>query len=264
MTENQCGLTAAGKEINKRMCKLLSNRGPSSGYKMRHKKKLLSMIFLQALDSWQSGQSQPHLIGLVCFFYTLSASLHALFRKTRHRQAIHRSPFFMRLSWACQAEDGYVLVAVAWCCSSIWWYLLLHCSVQFTFETAQCGSFHPWCPAPEDMGWGVGGAEGEGVGGDTVKWRWCESLCRTGGLHQGWWLVQLAFITVLVAQNEVWRSKARFNLKSASLSHNSHSWAACSEAAEFRALHARGSTSACNPPIGFSGPRTLRCPQEFV
>lgn len=32
---------------------------------------------------------------------------------------------------------------------------------------------------------GGGGAEGEGVGGDTVKWRWCESLCRTGGLHQG-------------------------------------------------------------------------------
>lgn len=100
MTENQCGLTAAGKKINKRMCKLLSNRGPSSGYKMRHKKKLLSVIFLQALDSWQSGQSQPYLTGLVCLFHNTFCFLAHPDREDETQTSCTPLPFL------CEAEPG--------------------------------------------------------------------------------------------------------------------------------------------------------------
>lgn len=82
-----------GKEKNKWMYKLLSNKGFSSRYKMMHKKKLLAVIFLQALDSWQSGQSQPHLIGSLCFFHSASRSL-AHPAQERQTQAGHAPLLF--------------------------------------------------------------------------------------------------------------------------------------------------------------------------
>lgn len=39
-------LDSCGKKINKWMYRLLSNKDSSSGYEVRHKKKLLSLIFL--------------------------------------------------------------------------------------------------------------------------------------------------------------------------------------------------------------------------
>lgn len=75
---------------------------------MRHKKKLLSVIFLQALDSWRSGQSQPHLIGLVFLCHNIFLFFAHPAQKKRRRRAVFLSPFLVWLSQACQTAYGYV------------------------------------------------------------------------------------------------------------------------------------------------------------
>ena len=87
------------KKINEQMCKMLTNKGSSSRYKTRHKKKLLSVIFLQALDSWQCSQPQPHLIGSVCLFHN---TFHFLAHPARDRDTGGSTP----LPFPCVARPG--------------------------------------------------------------------------------------------------------------------------------------------------------------
>lgn len=163
---------SCGEKINKWMYRLLSNKDSSSEYEVRHKKKLLSLIFLTG--SWFMAvwpvTALSDGVGLTlpwCF-----PPPRTFCSGRSHRWAVQLSSVLGWLSWAHRTGDGYVCIAWAWCCSLVWWcpsaelcLPLKQQNVEVLIRGAHLLSTSGW---------------GRGVGGGNVEWRCCESTCRMG------------------------------------------------------------------------------------